>query len=81
MKELDSNKYIEDCLKEGPQSAMEKLLLEEYLYKNGYSLADLDTLPEAEAKRVMTEACQYASLRLAQVESTAHFREKIRGPS
>lgn len=81
MKELDSNKYIEDCLKEGPQSAMEKLLLEEYLHKNGYSLADLDTLPEAEAKRVMTEACQYASLRLAQVESTAHFREKIRGPS
>lgn len=81
MKESGNDKHLEDCLKEGPQSVMEKMLLEEYLHKNGYSLADLDVLPETEAKRLMIKACQYASLRMAQVESTAHFREKIRGPS
>jgi hypothetical protein len=81
MNESVKEKYIEDCLKEGPHSAMERMLLEEYLHQNGCSLSDIDALPEEQAKSLMVEACKYASLKLAQVESTAHFREKIRGPS
>jgi hypothetical protein len=69
------------CFEEGPQSALEKALLEEYLQSKGYSLLALAGLPEAEARTLMTEACQYASLHLAQVESAVHFRETIRGPS
>jgi hypothetical protein len=42
---------------------------------------DLCNLPEEEAKALMIEACKYASLKLAQVESEAHFRETIREPS
>lgn len=57
---------------------MERMLIEEYLARHGYRLADLHTLPEAKAKALMKEACQYASLKLAQVESTARFRESIR---
>jgi hypothetical protein len=68
------------CLEYGPQSAMERALLEEFLKKRGYSLETLDRLPEREKRAVMTEACNYASLKLAQVESTAHFRETIRLP-
>jgi hypothetical protein len=73
--------HISDCLKDGPQSSMEKALLSEYLQTKGYRLADLDRLPEVQAKELMREACQYASLRLAQVESTAHLREKIHRPA
>jgi hypothetical protein len=42
---------------------------------------DLCNLPEEEVKALMIEACKCASLKLAQVESKAHFRETIRGPS
>jgi hypothetical protein len=73
-------KTISDPIKDGPQSAMEKALLEAYLQQKGYHLADLAELPEAQIKALMTEASQYASLRLAEVESMAHFREKIHQP-
>jgi hypothetical protein len=66
---------------EGPQSAMEKMLLEEYLKSQGYTLKDLQNLPEEKAKTLRIKASQYASLKLAQVESSAHFRDKIRGPT
>jgi len=66
---------------EGPESLMEKMLLEEFLRSKGLQLKDLHTLPEEQAKALMTEASKYASLKMAQVESTAHFREKIRGPA
>lgn len=65
----------------GRQAAMERMLLEQYLQGKGYSFKDLCNLPEEEAKALMIEACKYASLKLAEVESAAHFREKIRGPS
>jgi hypothetical protein len=65
---------------EGPQSLMERMLLEEFLNGKGYALKELHNLPEEQAKALMTEASQYASLKMAQVESSAHFREKIRGP-
>jgi hypothetical protein len=81
MSKLDKAQFVSDCIKDGPQSAMEKMMLEEYLQEKGYQLTDLQKLPEAQMKALMTEACQYASLRLAQVESTAHFRDKIHMPS
>jgi len=68
-------------IRDGPESTMEKILLEEYLRTRGFSFKDLCKLPEEEAKSLMIEACKYASLKLAQVESTARFREKIREPS
>lgn len=81
MRDLEEMKWVADCMKEGSQSAMEKTFLQEYLRNHGYSLADLKTLPPEKAKALMTEACKYASLKLAQVESKAGFRDKIRGPS
>jgi hypothetical protein len=81
MSELAIENFVDDSVKEGPQAAMERALIEAYLKGKGYSLKELQKLPKEKAKSLMTEACEYASLRLAQVESTAHFRDKIEGPS
>jgi hypothetical protein len=70
----------DESIRDGPQSKMERTLLEEYLKGQGYCFKDLCKLAEEEAKTLMIEACKYASLRLSQVESTANIREKIRWP-
>ncbi len=70
-----------ESFRDGPQARMEKALLEEYLQTRGYSFKDLGELPEEEAKSLMIKACKYASVKLAQVESAARFRETIREPS
>ncbi|MDT8307159.1 MAG: hypothetical protein RRC07_14605 [Anaerolineae bacterium] len=81
MSDPEELKWLAECQKEGPQSEMEKALINEFLRTRGRTLADLKTLPPDQAKKLMTEACQFASLNLAQLESKAGFREKIRGPS
>jgi hypothetical protein len=70
-----------ETMPDDPQSAMEKAFLAEHLWYRGYRWADLKFMPEAEVKELMTAASQYASLKLAQVESTARFREKLHRPS
>lgn len=66
---------------EGPQSALEIKLIHEYLEGKGYTLAQLDGLPDDEKEQLMREACLYASLKLAEVESRAKFRHEINAPS
>lgn len=66
---------------EGPQSALERKYIEEYLQSQGASLKDLGDLPEEEQQHLMREASKYASLKLAEVESRAKFREDIHAPS
>jgi hypothetical protein len=70
----------EEGIRDGPQSTLEKTLLEEYLESKGYRFKDLCKLTEEEAKALMIEACRYASLKLAHMESTAGIREKLRWP-
>lgn len=74
-------KLFEEVVAEGPQSILERRFIEEYLRDKGYRLEELKKLPEEEAKQLMSEACKYASLKLAEVESRAQFRERIRHPS
>lgn len=81
MSQSDEKESTDKSVKEGPQAAIEKELIEQYLQSKGYSFKELCKLPEDEAKALMIEACKYASLKLAQVESTARFRETIREPS
>jgi len=72
---------IDKCLSDGPQSALERKLVEEYLQSQGYRIEDLHKLPEEKVKELMTEACRFASLKLAELEAKSHFREHIRAPS
>ena len=69
------------CMSEGPQSILEKQLVEDYLKSKGYSRKDLHQLPSEKAKELMKEACAYASLKLAELESKSKFRDDIRSPT
>lgn len=72
---------IDKFATEGPQSTLERKFIQEYLDSKGYKPEDLSGLPEDERERLMREACQYASLKLAEVESRARFRKEINAPS
>jgi hypothetical protein len=78
--ELDI-RYVDESVAGGPQSTLERRLIREYLQDKGYSLEDLRRMPKEEARHLLEDACKYASLKLAEVESRAQFREEIRGPS
>ena len=66
---------------EGPQSRLEWKYIQEYLRSQGASLEGLGSMPKEEQQRLMSEASQYASLKLAEVESRAKFRHDIHAPS
>lgn len=68
---------IDRCVADGPQSTLERMLLEAYLEGKGYRMEDLKKLPAEEAQQLMKEACAYASMKLAEVESKAQFRREI----
>lgn len=65
---------------EGPESALERKLILEYLQNKGVQVADLSKMPKAEADAIMKEACRYASFKLAEVEARSKFRRKIESP-
>ena len=66
---------------EGPQSALERKYLLEYLESKGLNFENLAELPKDEQQNLMSEASKYASLKLAEVESRAKFRQDIHAPS
>ncbi len=66
---------------EGPQSALERKYIQEFLQSKGVSLEELGGLPKEEQQQLMREASRYASLKLAEVESRAKFRHDIHSPS
>ncbi len=70
----------EECMSEGPQSALERQLVEDYLNSKGFTRQDLHNLPEEQARQLMKEACNYASLKLAELESKSKFLDEIRAP-
>jgi hypothetical protein len=68
-------------LVEHPKIDLERLYIDEYLHEKGYSIKELNALPELDATRLMIEASQYASLKLAELESRARLRTKIHDAS
>lgn len=63
---------------DGPQAPLETMLIDEYLQRKGFaSIKELCNLPENEAKKLLIEACRFASLKLAEIESRARFRTEL----
>ena len=62
---------------EDPREPLGQALIEEFFRARGIDPAALHALPEAEAKRVLTEASIYASTKLAEIEARAHFVHEI----
>lgn len=73
-------KNLDELIARGSQSILERRYIIEFLHEKGYQLADLKNLPFYEGKQLMIEACRYASLKLAEVEARAQFRDEIRRP-
>ncbi len=62
---------------EDRSALLEKALIEEYLHNQGYSHEDLKKLPADIVEKLMTEASQYASLKMEEVEARAHFVKEL----
>jgi len=56
---------------------LERALIAEFLERRGVTLNSLSQLPEAEARALLREASSYASMRLAEVESRAHYVHEL----
>lgn len=67
----------DSCESEGPQTTLEQLFITEFLKEKGVTLETLRQLPPEEAHKYMRQACLYASLKLAEVESRARFHQEI----
>ncbi len=68
-------------LMEEAEAPLERMYIEAYLQSKGHTLHSLRDLPEGEASRLLAEASAYASAKLTEVESRAHFVEEIHGTS
>jgi hypothetical protein len=64
---------------EDPEGQLERTLIEEFLRSRGLDEIAVRALPDPEAKRVRTEASQYAAAKLAEVNARAHFVHDIHG--
>ena len=62
---------------EDPHAQLERSLIEEYLVAHGTSLTAVQTLPPEDAAILLNQACLYASGRLTEVESRAHYVEEL----
>jgi hypothetical protein len=58
---------------------LEKHYIEAYLRDRGYTLTELNRLPEEMAERLMAEASRYASLRLAESEMRSRLVHELEG--
>lgn len=63
---------------EDPLAELEKVFINRFLEENGYRWCELVNLPADQLKKIMTDACMYASARLAEVEAKVGFRQEIR---
>jgi hypothetical protein len=56
---------------------LERALIEEFLEKRGHTPASVRDLPEDEQHTLLREASFYASMRLSEVESRAHYIDDL----
>jgi hypothetical protein len=64
---------------EDPQADLETALIDEFLRTRGVSRQRLREFPEEKATSLMREASGYASARLTELESRAHYVQEIHG--
>jgi hypothetical protein len=62
---------------QSPLSGLERSLIDEFLRRRGYDPAHLEQLPDTFRDGLLKEASLYASARLAEVESRAHYVHEI----
>jgi hypothetical protein len=68
-------------LLDDPLAALERALIDEFLTLRGYTRRSVAQLPVPEAASLLSAACEYASLRLAEIESRAHYVDEMHASS
>jgi len=63
-----------------PRSELERAIMAEFLHDRGHTLSSARALPPAEAHALLQQASVYASCRLTEVESRAHFVDDMHAP-
>jgi ribonuclease HIII len=58
---------------------LERALIDEFLRINGYDSHTVLTLPEEKRIALLTNAAEYAAVKLAEVEARAHYIHEIHG--
>ena len=58
-------------------SELERAFIVEFLQQRGHTFETLQALPDAEAHALLQEASVYASCRLTEVESRAHYVDEM----
>ena len=66
---------------EDPNAQLETALIDEFLRGLGLDRHKLQDLPEAQATELKKQASAYATARLTEMESRAHFVQEIHGTS
>jgi len=64
-----------------PLAQLERALIEEYLETHGHTLATVRALSAAAAAALLRDASRYASGKLTEVESRAHYVDEIHDKS
>jgi hypothetical protein len=64
---------------EDPQAELETALIDEFLRMRGVNRQTVREIPEEKATALMREALAYASARLTELESRAHYVNEIHG--
>jgi hypothetical protein len=64
-----------------PLAALERALIDEYLTLRGYTRRSAARLPVRDAASLLSAACEYASLRLAEIESRAQYVDEMHAAS
>ena len=60
-----------------PHGPLEYALIDEFLADRGHTLQSVDKLPAPERRELLRRAASYATLRLAEIESRAHFVDDL----
>jgi hypothetical protein len=63
-----------------PLSELERAFMAEFLQDRGHTLESVRMLPPARAHELLRQASIYASCRLTEVESRAHFVDDMHRP-
>lgn len=64
-----------------PESKLERILIKSFLLDKGFTAEKISELSEEERKKLMTEASQFASIKLAEVETRAKLIREIHDAS
>jgi hypothetical protein len=67
----------DEFIQTDPDARLERAFIAEFLQGHGHSMATLHTLPATEVAVLMKQASIYASARLSEVESRAHYVHDI----